>query len=155
MTKMKQIIYEKEIWAKKNKEFSPALLKLLTSNDCLIILNHGNPPYKATLGVPHQAAIGVPRICENSKNGKSRPSDENAASYALVTFSILKDHEIPCKAVIVAHSTTADPNKEEDSPYCEEVFRDHTEFLIECHGAKDKRVLDLELALAKTSWQMP
>jgi hypothetical protein len=55
----------------------------------------------------------------------------------------------------MAHSTTTDPNKNLNSPYCQEIFRDPTNLLLECHGARQSRRLDLELSagsnkLAKT-----
>lgn len=140
---MERFVYEGKVWADKNRKYSPELLELLTSKDRLIVLSRGKPPYKVILGVPHQAAIGVEEICESKK---PRDSDENAASYALVTFNMLEEHDIPCKLVIVAHSTTTDPNKEPASPYCQEIFRETGELLIECHGAGPRRKLDLELS---------
>ena len=140
---MERFVYEGKVWADKNRKYSPELLELLTSKDRLIVLSRGKPPYKVILGVPHQAAIGVEEICESKK---PRNSDENAVSYALVTFSMLEKHDIPCKLVIVAHSTTTDPNKEPASPYCQEIFRETGELLIECHGAGSRRKLDLELS---------
>ena len=53
---------------------------------------------------------------------------------------------MPCKLVIMAHATTHDPNKKPDSPYCEEVLKDETGLLFECHGAGPKRRLSLELS---------
>lgn len=140
---MKLTIYEGKIWTSRNKEVDPSLLQLLTSKDGLIILSHGKPPYKVILGVPHQAAVGEEHICES---GQQRDSDENAASYALVAFTILKEHEIPCKLVIAAHLTKQDPNKHPETLYCEEVFRNPTRLFLECHGMGDTRKLDLELS---------
>lgn len=148
--KVRMIDYEGEIWAVKNKEPAPELLGFLTDKDCVIVLRHGKPPYKVVLGVPHQAAVGEAYICEECKEKKSypipRPSDENAASYTLVAFTELKQHDVSCKVVIMAHSTTIDPNKELGSLYCKEVFDDDTELIFECHGAKAKRHSDLELS---------
>jgi hypothetical protein len=140
---MKHIPYLGEVWASRFREYDPSLLELLTSKDCLAVLSRGKPPYKVVLGVPHQAGIGEESICES---GERRNSDENAASYALVTFSVLKEHDIPCKLVIAAHSTTSDPNKDLTSPYCQEIFSESCELLIECHGAESRRKLDLELS---------
>lgn len=144
--KKKRITYKGEIWAKKNKEFNPELFKLLASKDCLVVLSHGKPPYKVILGVPHQAAIGEKYICESKAQ---RKSDENVASYALVTFTTLKEHKVPCKLVIMAHSTMSDPNKDTVSPYFQEISKDPSEVLIECHGAGISRKLDLELSAGK------
>ncbi len=140
------IQYKGNVWAKKYEEIKPSLLKLLKAKDKLIILRHAKPPYKVVLGVPHQSAIGESHIC---KNGKKRDSDENAASYALVAFTNLKDQNIPSKLVIMAHSTTKDPNKEEDSLYWKEIFKDNGELLFECHGSSGKRENELELSAGK------
>jgi hypothetical protein len=148
---MNLLHYEKEIWASKYKEIAPVLLGLLTSKDCLVVLTHGKAPYRVIFGVPHQAAVGTPIICEKSNNGKGRASDENAASFALVAFSLLKDHDIPCKLVIAAHPTNTDPNKDVNSDYCKEVFREPAELLFECHGAKSQRKLDLELSAGQNA----
>lgn len=144
---MKPIQYEGKIWALNYKEYEPSLLQLLTSKDHLVTLKHSKPPYQVLLGVPHQAKIGQGQICENgSGQEKNRASDENAASYALVAFSLLKEHDIPCKLVIAVHCTTADPNKHMDSPYCQELFRDPGQLLLECHGAKPCRENDIEIS---------
>jgi hypothetical protein len=146
------IRYEGEIWASSLKEYDAAILELLTSKDCLIVLSHGDPPYKAVLGVPHQAAVGEPYICGR---GKKRSSDENAASFALVAFSLLKEHDMPCKLVIMAHSTGEDPNKVLSSPYCSEIFQGATELLFECHGASNDRDHDLELSAGRNERSNP
>ncbi len=135
--------YEGPFWTVKQKGYHDDLLKLLTAKDTLVVLKHGKPPYRVVLGVPHQAAVGEGRICENTK---PRDSDENAASYALVAFSLLKEHEIPCKIVVAAHSTQEDPNKDLKSEYCQELFGESTELIWECHGLNIKRKLDLELS---------
>jgi len=145
---MERILFQERVWEKENREFTPALLQLLTEKDRLIVLFHGKPSYNVILGVPHQAGIGQPFICDSRVK---RESDENSASYALVTYSILKEHDIPCKIVIAAHSTTADPNKVLDSPYCQEVFQEPGELFIECHGAGPRRKLDLELSSGRNS----
>ena len=140
---MKPIVYEGEIWARKNKELHPDLLGHLKAKDCLIVIRHGKAPYEVVLGVPHQAAIGEKHICDNRRQ---RPSDENAASYALIAFDMLSRRDTSCKLVITAHSSTTDPNKDTNSPYCQEIFRDSPEHLIECHGAGESQELDLELS---------
>ena len=132
-----------QIWKAKHREYHDDLLKLLLSEDALVVLKNGKAPYKVVLGVPHQARVGDKHICENTK---LRDSDENAVSYALVAFSLLKEHDIPCKIVIAAHSTQEDPNKDIKSDYCQEVFKEPTELIWECHGLGDKRKLDLELS---------
>jgi hypothetical protein len=71
-----------------SEKLNPDLIDILTSKDNLLIIAHGKPPYKVAIGVPHQAAIGEANICEKNKQ---RDSDENAASYALVAFSKLKN----------------------------------------------------------------
>jgi hypothetical protein len=126
------------------------LENLLTARDCLIILGHGSPPYNVVLGVPHHSANGVWQICEQRRdklgNLKPRKGDDNAALFALVAFSMLKEHNTPCKLVIMAHATTHDPNKVMFSPYCQEILREKTRLIFECHAANAKRVLDLELS---------
>ena len=84
---MNIVIYEGIIWGIKSKGYHQALLNLLRSKDKLVVLKNGKAPYKVVIGVPHQAAVGVGRICENgSGRDRNRLSDENAASYALVAF---------------------------------------------------------------------
>lgn len=111
---MKPILYQEEVWSSRFNQYNPSLLGLLRSKDCLIALSHGKAPFKVVFGVPHQATVGEAHICEK---GEKRDSDENAASYALVAFSLLKEHDIPCKLVIVAHPTCDDPNKDMSAPY--------------------------------------
>lgn len=139
-----------QLWQIPERVPHPTLERLLTGIDQLIVLRHGQPPYPVVLGVPHQSAIGVFRICEKRLdehgNVKNRKGDDNVASYALVAFSRLKAQNVPCKLVIMAHPTTHDPNKIVDSPYCQEIFGDETELLYECHACSGKRHLDLELS---------
>ncbi|HUW13938.1 MAG TPA: hypothetical protein VM537_29715 [Anaerolineae bacterium] len=145
---VKGINYEDELWTLCDPY--PALDDFLKAKDRLIILRHGAPPFQVVLGVPHQAAVGEEHICDERKDRKGRrdprPSDEGAASYALVAFATLRDRCVPCKLVIMAHATTHDPNKKADSPYCDEVLRDETALLFECHGANPKRRNSLELS---------
>ena len=123
------------------------LLHADSQKDLLIVLSHGKAPYKVVLGVPHQAAVGERIICDQDKERKKpKASDENAASYALVAFSLLKQHDIPCKTVIAAHSTQEDPNKNLKSHYCHELFSEPSELIWECHGLGPNRELDLELS---------
>ncbi len=147
---IERIAYRGELWLVRGAVPHPALARLLTAQDHLIVLYHDQPPLRVVLGVPHQAAMGEKRICENrigaSGNLSPRDSDENAASYALVAFAALRERGIPCKLVIMAHATTHDPNKEPYSPYCQEIFADRTAFLLECHGAAEWRSLPLELS---------
>lgn len=140
---MKRIVYKGKIWAVKYKEYEAELLQHLTSKDLLIVIKHGKPPHKVVFGVPHQAPVGVDHICENAKN---RESDENAVSFALVAFTALKEHDIPCKIIIAAHSTQEDPNKDTKSLYCQKLFSEPTELIWECHGLGINRKLDLELS---------
>jgi len=140
---MNTVSYKGKIWASKHKEFDPSLLHPLTSKNHLLVLRHGKPPYRVTFGVPHQAKVGEEHICDKTKK---RPSDENAASYVLAAFSILKEHDIPCKLVIFAHSTTKDPNKNTATPYWEEIFQNDTKLLFECHGLGEDKKLDIELS---------
>ena len=143
---MKAVQYEGTIWSLQYKEYEPSLLQLLSSRDLLVVLKHSTPPYRVIIGVPHQAKIGQGHICENGSGvEKNRFSDENAASYALVAFSLLKDHDIACKLVVAAHPTTKAPNKHVDSSYCQELFRDPGLLLLECHGAGPSRKNDIEI----------
>lgn len=148
---MKRVDFEGDVWKIKDKEPNQELLSLLISKNCLIVLRNDDYPYRVVIGVPHQAAIGEEHICEKG----NKRSDENAASYALVAFTRLKENHIPCKLVIAAHSTATDPNKDLKSPYCEEMFRNTTELLLECHGAAKHRVLDFELSAGKNALSNP
>ena len=145
---VKRVNYQDELWIL--WELHPALVDFVVAKDRLIVIRHGEPPFKVVLGVPHQAAVGEDHICEKrlDENGNPNPrdSDENAASYALVAFNKLRDHNIPCKLVIMAHATDHDPNKELDSPYIQEIFAEETTLLFKCHGAGPQRLLALELS---------
>ncbi|GAP21867.1 hypothetical protein [Leptolinea tardivitalis] len=147
---MQTKIYTGQIWEQSTSLIYPSeLLGLLESKDTLVILKNGEPPFRVVIGVPHQAAIGESVIAENWTNQhgrKGRDSDENAASFALVTFSKLCEQSIPCKIVIATHATDHDPNKDTNSAYCEEVFSEETNLLFECHGAGDKRKQDIEIS---------
>ncbi len=142
-----------QLWQIPERVPHPALSALLTSKDQLIVLRHGQPPYKVVFGVPHQTAMGTWRICENRVdvhgNIKDRKGDDNVVSFALVAFSRLRDVNVSCKMVIMAHSTTHDPNKIGDSPYCQAIFNEPTKLLLECHACSSKRYLDLELSAGK------
>lgn len=148
MTKILRINeYAKEI--EQSEDVGSPLLDALTSKDCLIEIIHGQPPYDVVIGVPHQAAVGVNRIADewvNEQGTKGRDSDEGAAFHALVAFTALRDHGIPCKLVIAAHDTQHDSNKKLDSPYCKAIFSDELKLLFECHGAGERREYDLELS---------
>ena len=122
---------------------------LLRLKDTLIILSSGHPPFDAVIGVPHQAAIGCPKIAETQKKpggGFGRSSDENAASYALVLFSELERKGHSAKLVIACHFTDHDPNKAKDSPYCLEVLSQTNRLLLECHGAGASQKNDIEIS---------
>ncbi len=122
---------------------------LLRLKDTLIILSSGYPPFDAVIGVPHQAAVGCPRIAEKWKNrrgGFGRSSDENAASYALVIFSELMRLGHAAKLVIACHFTDHDPNKKTDSPYCLEVLSQTSHLLVECHGSGASQKNDIEIS---------
>ncbi len=142
-----------QLWQIPERVPHPALTTLLTAKDQLIVLRHGHPPYKVVLGVPHQTAMGTWRICENrvdeAGNVKDRKGDDNVVSFALVAFSRLRAMNVPCKMVIMAHSTTHDPNKIVDSPYCQAIFSEPADLLFECHACSSKRHLDLELSAGK------
>ena len=123
---IRHLNHNTQLWRVWERVPHPNLEQLLTAKDLLITLSHNYPPYKIVIGIPHQAAAGVRRICEHrlDKHGKAKPrkADDNVVSFALVIFSRLKAHNIPCKLVVMAHSTTHDPNKIIDSPYCQEIF---------------------------------
>lgn len=131
----------------------PALADLLQAKNQLIVLQHGRPPYQVVLGVPHHVPNGVRYICEErlDKSGhiNRRYGDDNAASFALVAFSHLGEADISCKIVIMAQATTQDPNKVLDSPYCQEIFREETALLFECHASGSGRRLELELSAGR------
>ncbi len=145
---MRIVVPEDRIWTEKHRRYDKTLLESLCAKNLLIVLTHRGPPYEVVLGVPHQAALGDGYICDN---GLRRWSDENAASYALVVFSVMAEHDIPCKLAIVAHSLTVDPNKEVKSPYLHEIFSERCKFLMECHGAGSGTKLDLELSAGRNT----
>lgn len=133
-----------------NGELPHNLIDLLAERNRLIVLQNGRSPYVVILGVPHQAASGVRQICDHrlDRNGNLLPrkADENSALYALVIFSALVQLGISCKLIIMAHSTTHDPNKHAGSPYCQEIFAEPANLLFECHGSRMDRQLSLELS---------
>jgi len=145
--KMQPVEYSGRLWWL--KEPYPTLRDFLISKDRLIEIVYGEPPYHVIIGVPHQAAVGVEQIAENqtvNDRKKSRHSDENAALLALVAFTNLREHNIPCKLVVAAHATDHDPNKTKGSPYWNSIFAADTRLLFECHGAGPERVHALEVA---------
>ena len=148
------------LWRVNEHVANPVLEDLLMSRDLLLVMSYGQAPYKVVLGVPHQAAIGVRRICERrlDERGKvrARKADHNVASFALVAFSRLRRRAIPCKLVIMAHSTTHDPNKNIDSPYCVELFADDGGLLFECHGSGPRaQRREQSLGTAGPLWTSP
>jgi hypothetical protein len=155
MNDMETIIFSEALWLDdKHVHYSPGLSSLLNSRDTLVVIKYGEPPYEIVIGVPHQAEIGESLIAENWTNprgGIGRDSDENAASFALATFSKLCDQKIHCKLVIAAHATDHDPNKDVNRSYCREVFSEKTLLLFECHGAGDKRKQDIEISAGVNS----
>lgn len=155
MNDMNTIIFNEALWLDHTfLRYSPRLSSLLNSRDTLIVIKSGEPPYEIVIGVPHHAEIGESLIAENWTNlrgGKGRDSDENAASIALKTFSMLCDRKISCKLVIAAHATDHDPNKDENSSYCKEVLSEKTLLLFEYHGAGNKRKQDIEISAGANS----
>lgn len=145
---IRTIIYQDELWTL--REYHPALADFLQARDRLLVLRHGRPPYAVLLGVPHHAEVREDYICERRRDAEGRPAprdaDKNAASYALVAFTALRDRGVPCKLVIMAHPTTHDPNKDLASPYSRELFSEPARFLLECHGSGPHRRLALELS---------
>ncbi len=122
------------------------LRELLCCKNKLIVITHGDPPY-VVLGVPHQAANGVEKICEDVG---CRDSDESAAFYALPTFRSLQQKEdMSCKLVIAAHPSDHDPNKEEGSPYFAEALTECWRLLVEFHGAACHRKHGVEVTGGK------
>jgi hypothetical protein len=142
-----------DIWHIPEQVPHPTLSDLLHAKNQLIVLQSGPPPYQVVLGVPHHVPNGVYNICEERRdehgNINSRKGDDNAASFALVTFSQLAQANISCKLVIMAHATTQDPNKVLDSPYCQEIFREKSALLFECHASSGRRTLELELSAGR------
>lgn len=128
----------------------PPVVDLLKAKNHLTVLQHGQPPYRVVVGVPHQVPSGIWRICDErlDEHGQinDRKGDDNVASIALVIFSRLASRQIPCKLVIMARATTQDPNKVLDSPYCQEIFSEQADLLFECHASSGRRRLDLELS---------
>jgi len=156
---IQHVNHNTQLWQVWERVPHPDLERLLTARDQLITLSHNHPPYKVVIGVPHQAAVGARRICEYrlDKQGKVKPrkADDNVASFALVAFSRLKAQDLPCKLVIMAHSTTHDPNKIIDSPYCQEIFSQEAELLFECHASGSDRHHDLELSAGSNRLGQP
>jgi hypothetical protein len=142
---VERVEYDDAIWLP--REPFPALADFLSARDCLIVMRSGMPPFQVVLGVPHHAAVGEEHICEKCEGSeRNRPSDENAALYALVAFTELKDRGVPCKLVIMAHATDHDPNKKIESPYFNEILNDESRLLFECHGSGPNRPLSLEVS---------
>jgi hypothetical protein len=115
-----------------------------------VVVRYGQPPYWALFGVPHHAEVREDYIAKARLDvaGRQAPrdADQNSASYAMVAFTALRDRDVPCKLVIMAHATDHDPNKLLHSPYCEELFAEPAELLVECHSAGPQRRLALELS---------
>jgi hypothetical protein len=150
-SRITKIEYSGALW--RSGQIHPELAGLFAARDLLLVLQHGSPPYQVTFGVPHQAAAGVGQICNlrRDKNGSlwPREADENAAFYALGAYSALRELGIPCRLVVMAHPTGDDPNKDPESPYCQEIFRQPCRLLFECHGSRSTRRHDLELSAGK------
>jgi hypothetical protein len=148
---IRRVFFEGNSWVE--GEIDEELAGWISARDHMIVLRYGNPPYKVTLGVPHQASAGAEQICDlrvdDEGNPWPRDADENTAPIGLVAFETLKSLGIPCKLIIMAHATTHDPNKLPGSPYCQEVFAEPTEMLFECHGSSARRRLALELSAGK------
>ena len=144
------VTYQGELWQAFEHLPHPDLLSCLQAKNQLVILQHGLPPYQVVLGAPHHVPSGVWRICQErlDKHGQvnDRCGDDNVASYALVAFSRLQALDIPSKLVIMSRSTTHDPNKVLHSPYCQEIFREESELLFECHASGGQRHFELELS---------
>ncbi|MDM8528261.1 hypothetical protein QUF58_08605 [Anaerolineales bacterium HSG24] len=142
--------YDGPLWIDTERSYYPALEQLLIDKDHLIVLSYGQPPYTVTFGIPHQTGTGDWRICENRRdaqgNLKDRPGDDNTVSFALIAFDRLRQANIASRVVIMAHPTTHDPNKDVTSPYCQEIFRQPSNLLFECHACSKHRQLDLELS---------
>lgn len=142
------IDYPDELWTL--KDYHPALADLLESRDRLLCMTFGRPPYAVVLGVPHHASVTEDIICEDRLDQDGRPAprdaDKNAASYALVAFTALRDRGVPCRLIIMAHPTTHDPNKEPASPYFRTLFAEPMRLLVECHAAGPQRRLSLEIS---------
>ncbi|MDM8531631.1 hypothetical protein QUF63_10705 [Anaerolineales bacterium HSG25] len=145
--------YDGPLWLRPERSFYPALEQLVTDKDHLLVLSYGQPPYTVSLGVPHQTGTGDWRICENRRDAhgqiKDRPGDDNTVSFVLVAFDRLRQANISSKVVIMAHPTTHDPNKDITSPYCQEIFRQPSALLFECHACSKYRRLDLELSAGR------
>ena len=127
-SRISKIVYTEPLW--QAGKIDPELARLLASRDLLLVIEHGEPPYRVTIGVPHQAAAGASQICNLRLDGdgilRPREADENAAFYALGAYAALRELEIPSRLVIMVHPTGEDPNKDLESPYCQEVFRAYT-----------------------------
>ncbi len=149
-TVIQQVQRKEELWKIDEEVPTARLSAWMDSQDLLLSLRFGEPPYQVVLGAPHHTALGESRLCEQrlDKNGRpfSRPADENSASFGLVAFSRLVEQNVPCKLVVMAHATRVDPNKEETSPYFVEIFSEPARLLLECHGMSQKRRLDLEVS---------
>jgi hypothetical protein len=145
--KMQNLEYTGELWHE--GDLHPALVNLITSRDLLIEIVSGDSPLQVTVGVPHQAAVGVTDIADEwwdpKRQKQGRESDEAAALFALAAFASLRDQGMPCELVIAAHATDHDPNKALDSPYCQRIFARSSRLLFECHGASKNRPNDLEV----------
>jgi len=133
----------------------PELAALLDRQDTLVELRSGDAAPRIALGVPHHAALGVDRIAEQRPEG-GRVADENAVLYALVCFDALTRGGTPSRLLVAAHATDHDPNKDGQSPYCENVLEGSgLALLIECHGAGRRAPHDLELSAGRNPHAEP
>ncbi|HEY5657047.1 MAG TPA: hypothetical protein VIY27_04590 [Myxococcota bacterium] len=133
----------------------PELARLLGRSDSLIEIAYGAQPAAVVIGVPHHAGPGVEWIAEHSSEGR-RVADENAALYALVCLSALRERAVPSRLLIAAHATDHDPNKLPDSPYCERLLAGRgLRLVFECHAAGPDAPHSLELTAGRNRRAQP
>jgi hypothetical protein len=138
------------------EQVHPELDALLAARDTLVEIGDGSSDgdddgdgAEVLLGVPHHAAVGVDRIAERRPQG-GRVADENAVVYALAALESLTEARVRCRLLVAAHATDHDPNKHEESPYCERILASpDLRLLIECHGSSHRAPHDLELSAGR------
>ncbi len=129
----------------------PELWQHLQTDNLLLELSSGSPPYSVVLGVPHHAKVGDTQIAENWLNPKTgragRPADEMVGLTALAVFTALVERGLDCRLIIAVHPTDHDPNKTSDSLYFQQVFTSPLPgLLLELHGSSKERPHSLELS---------
>ena len=97
---------------------------------------------EVVIGVPHHAPLGVPTLpCEEHPY-----ADENAG---LIGYKVAR--LLNCRGIIACNSPI-DPNKHEDSDYCQKILAWKPKFLVEVHGhGSNLAKFDIEISSGSTT----